>query len=177
MNLVLKSSGDPLQLAAPIRELVARLDPAVPVASVRSMEEVVASSIAAPRFTGALLGLFAALALALAGVGVYGVLSWAVGERTQEIGLRVALGADVRHVVRLVVAHALALVGGGLLLGLLLALALSRVIRSLLHEVAPADPITYLAVAAAVGAAAFVAAAVPAWRAARLEPAEALRYE
>jgi putative ABC transport system permease protein len=177
MNLVVKADQDPSALAGPIRAIVQRLDPGVPVADVRTMEEVVATSIAAPRFTGALLGLFAALALALAAVGVYGVLSYGVSERRQEIGVRVALGAGVHEVVRMVVREGATLVGAGLALGLALAFAVTRVMRTLLHGVAPVDPLTYLSVAAAVALIALAASALPAQRAARLDPALALREE
>ena len=177
MNLVVKADHDPSVLAAPIRAIVQRLDPNVPVADVRTMEDVVASSIAASRFTGALLGLFATLALALAAVGVYGVLSYGVSERRQEIGVRVALGASAREVVGMVVREGAMLVGAGLLLGIVLAAAVTRVMRTLLHEVAPVDPATYLLVAAAVALIALLASALPAQRAARLDPAVALRAE
>jgi predicted permease len=177
MNLVVKAAGDPLALAAPIRAVVRRLDPSVPVADLRTMEDVVAMSIAAPRFTGALLGLFALLSLALASAGVHGVLSYAVSERRQEIGVRSALGATARDIVGMVVREGAVLVGAGLALGLVLAFAVTRVMRSLLHEVAPADPTTYLVVAATVALTALLAAALPARRAARVDPALALREE
>jgi predicted permease len=177
MNLVVKAGGDPLALAAPIRDVVRRLAPEVAVANVRSMDEVVRSSIAAPRLTGSLLVLFASLALALAAVGVYGVLSYGVSERSAEIGVRMALGARPRDVHRLVLGEAAALAGAGIGGGLFAAFALARLMRSLLHEVGPADPLTFGAVAVVLGGTALLAAFVPAHRAARLAPAAALRRE
>jgi ABC-type antimicrobial peptide transport system permease subunit len=177
MNLVVKAGDHAQALVAPIRTIVRRLDPSVPVADVRTMEDVVATSIAAPRFTGALLGLFALLSLALASAGVHGVLSYGVSERRQEIGVRAALGASARDIVRMVVREGAALVGAGLALGLMLAFAVTRLMRSLLHEVAPADPATYVVVAATVALTALLASAIPAQRAARVDPASALREE
>jgi predicted permease len=177
MNLVVKAEGDPLALAAPVRGIVRRLAPDVAIANVRSMDEVVRSSIAAPRLTGALLVVFASLALALAAVGVYGVLSYGVSERSAEIGVRMALGARPADVQRLVLGEAAVLAGAGIGAGTLAAFAVARLMRSLLHEVGPADPLTFLAVAVVLAGTALIAAFVPAWRAARLAPAVALRHE
>ena len=177
MSLVVKADGDPLELAAPIRDVVRRLAPDVAVANVRAMDEVVRGSIAAPRVTGALLVVFASLALALAAVGVYGVLSYGVSERSAEIGVRMALGARPADVQRLVLGEAATLAGAGIGAGLFAAFAFARLMRSLLHEVGPADPLTFAAVAAVLGATALLAAFLPAHRAARLAPATALRHE
>jgi putative ABC transport system permease protein len=141
------------------------------------MDEVVRGSIAAPRVTGALLVVFASLALALAAVGVYGVLSYGVSERSAEIGVRMALGARPADVQRLVLGEAATLAGAGIGAGLFAAFAFARLMRSLLHEVGPADPLTFAAVAAVLGATALLAAFLPAHRAARLAPATALRHE
>jgi len=175
MNLVLRSDGDPLALAPAVRALVRSLAPEVAVANVRTMDDVVAGSIAAPRLTGALLAVFTGLALALAAVGVYGVLSYAVSERSGEIGVRMALGARPLDVQRLVLREAAALAGVGITTGLLGALALARLMRSLLHEVSPADPATFVVVGAVLAGVALLAAFLPARRAARLEPAAVLR--
>jgi putative ABC transport system permease protein len=178
LNLVVKAAGgDPAALGAPLRAALQRLDPRIPLAGVMSLEEVVAASVATPRFAGSLLGLFAALALALAAVGVFGVLSCVVSERTPEIGLRVALGAEGRHLRRLVFGEGLGLVAAGVGAGLVLAFALTRVMRRLLHEVAPADPLTFLVVAAVLGLVGLAAAWWPARRASRVDPMTALRYE
>ena len=178
MNVVVKvDRGDPTTLGAPLHAALQRLDPRIPLAGVSSLEDVVAVSSAAPRFAGSLLGLFAALALALAAVGVFGVLSCVVSERTPEIGLRVALGAEGRHLRRLVLGEGLGLVAAGVGAGLVLAFALTRVMRRLLHEVAPADPLTFTVVAGVLGLVGLLAAWWPARRASRVDPMTALRYE
>jgi predicted permease len=177
MALVVKSVGDPLALVGPIREVVRRLDPTVPVARVRTLASVVAGSIAAPRLASLVLSLFAVVAVALCAVGVYGVLAMGVAERRQEIGVRLALGAEAAAVGRLVLGEGLAAVGAGLGLGLAAAALLSRLLVSLLHGVRPLDPATYLAVAIALGVVALGAGLLPALRAARTDPAIALRAE
>src|SRR6185295_18004423 len=177
MNLLVKTAGDPRALAAPVRSILRRLDPRIPLAGVQTLDDVVAASAAAPRFAGGLLAVFAGLALALAAVGVFGVLSYVVSERTPEIGIRVALGAERGHLRRLVLGEGLALVGGGVASGLLLSLALTRVMRGLLHEVAPSDPLTFLSAAVVLGLAGLTAAWLPARRASRVDPLTALRHE
>jgi predicted permease len=177
MALVVKTDGDPLALAGAIRDVVRRLDPAVPVSSVRTLEAVVASSIVAPRLASLVLGLFAALALLLCAVGVYGVLAMGVAERRQEIGVRLALGAQAATVGRLVLREGLAAVGCGLAIGLALAAFLSRFLVSLLSGVKPLDPGSYLLVAAGLAAVAVLSGLVPALRAARTDPAIALRAQ
>jgi putative ABC transport system permease protein len=177
MALLVKTAGDPLALSGPIREAVRRLDPTVPVARVRTLASVVTGSIAAPRLASLVLSLFAIVAVVLCAVGVYGVLAMGVAERRQEIGVRMALGAEAAAVSRLVLGEGLAAVGAGLTLGLAAAALLSRFLGGLLHGVRPLDPATYLAVAAALGAVALVAGLLPALRAARTDPAIALRAE
>jgi predicted lysophospholipase L1 biosynthesis ABC-type transport system permease subunit len=178
MNLVVKTSvADPMALAAPIRGILQRLDPGVPMAAARTMEDVVLASKATPRFAGNLLGLFAGLALALAAVGVYGVLSYAVSERTPEIGVRMALGARPGLVQRLVIAQGVARVGLGLLCGALLAVALTRLMSSLLYGVPSSDPVTFAAVAAILLGVGLAATWWPSLRAARVDPMTALRHE
>jgi putative ABC transport system permease protein len=177
MALVLKAEGDPLALAAAVRSVARRIDADVPVSRVRTMNEVVASSIAAPRLAARVLGLFAAVAFALCAVGVYGVLAYGVAERRQEIAVRLALGARPSQVSGLVLAEGLAAVGVGLAGGLLAAAVVSRSLGSLLHEVKPVDPATYAAVALGLSAVALLAGLVPAVRATRTDPANALRQE
>jgi ABC-type antimicrobial peptide transport system permease subunit len=135
----------------------------------------VATALATPRLTGFLLGVFAAIALALAGVGIYGVLAYLVSQRTQEIGIRLALGADRSQVLAMVLRQGLSLAAVGTVVGLIGAFALTRLIRSLLYEVRPDDPLTFAAVATALLLVALTASFLPARRASRLPPTIALR--
>ncbi|MEP6767283.1 MAG: ABC transporter permease [Acidobacteriota bacterium] len=175
MTLVVRTKGDPLSLAGPIRFAVRALDPALPVADVRSMQAVVGASVATPRLTASLLSIFAVLALALAAVGVSGVLAYLVSRRRREIGIRMALGATRGRVLRLILRGGLAWPGSGIAAGLLAAFFLTRLMSSVLYGVAPRDPATFALVAVILFAVAFVASAIPALRAARVEPWEALR--
>ena len=177
MTLVMKAQGDPKALANPVRQAIRELDPSLPVAAVRTMDEVVAATLSAPRFTGMLLGVFAALALALSAIGIYGVLSYVVSRRTREIGIRVAIGAGRGQVLRLVLGSGVGLALVGIVLGLAAAASLSRVMTTLLHDVQPGDPATYAAVAAALTIVAIVASLIPAWRATRVDPVKALKAE
>jgi putative ABC transport system permease protein len=142
-----------------------------------TMDAMVAESISKPRFRMLLIGSFAGLALILALVGVYGVMSFVITQRTSEFGLRVALGAKPADVVALVLSCALRLAVVGLAIGLLLSLAAGRVIASMLFELKPTDAVTYIAVLLAVTPVILLAAAIPAWRAARIDPLTALRQE
>ncbi len=177
MTLALRSPGDPAAVAAAIRDAVWSVDRSLPVYDLGTMDELRVESIAATRFSTMLLTAFGALALLLAAVGVYGVISYGVSQRTQEIGIRVALGADDRRVLSLVVGHAAALTGAGLVLGLTGALALSSVIAGLLFQVSPTDPPTLAAGVVLLSLVALLAAVVPARRAARVDPAIALRAD
>jgi putative ABC transport system permease protein len=177
MFLVVRSSVDPAGLARAVRSQVAGLDPLLPLARVRTMDELLGQSVAEPRFRTTLLGIFAATALLLAAVGIYGVLSYTVGQRTQEIGIRMALGARRRDVLALVLGQGMALAGIGVAIGLAAALALSRVLAGLLFGVSPADPATFGAVSLVMVAAALLACYVPARRATRVDPMVALRSE
>jgi putative ABC transport system permease protein len=177
MYLVVRSSVDPAGLAPALRAQVAELDPLLPMARVFTMDELLKRSVAEPRFRTTLLGIFAVMALLLAVLGIYGVLSYTVGQRTQEIGIRMALGAQRRDVLALVLGQGMALAGLGVAIGLASATALCRVLAGLLFGVGPTDPVTFGAVSLVMAAAALLACWVPARRATRVDPIVALRAE
>jgi len=177
MTLVVRAAGDPMALVGPIRARVRRLDPNLPIASVRPMTEVVDSSLATPRLTGSLLALFAGLAIVLAAIGVSGVLAYLVSRRRREIGIRMALGASRTNVLGLVIGRGLIYASAGIAAGVLAALFLTRLMEGLLYGVTPRDPITFAAVALLLLGIAVAASAVPAVRAARVDPLQALRSE
>jgi len=177
MRLLVRAEGDPLSLIAAVRREVAALDPGLPVYGVRRMDEVLAGAAGPERFRTVLLGGFAALALVLTAVGVYGVTAYTVALRTHEMGVRVALGAPRARLVGLVVGQGMALVGGGALVGLILALGLTRFLASLLYGVGATDPGTFVAVGLVLLAATLAACILPARRAARVDPILALRRE
>ena len=175
--VLVRTSGDPAAAAGALRRVVRELDPLLPLFGVEPLTETIGHSIAQRRFTMLVLGVFAAVALLLAAVGVHGVLSHAVARRTREIGIRMALGADPRGVRALVVSEGAALAGVGIAVGLAAALALSRLLTTLLFGVSDRDPAIYAGSALALGAVALVATVLPARRAARVDPMEALRSE
>jgi predicted permease len=177
MTLVVKTAGEPMQALPAIRHALAGIDRSVPIAAARPMTDVVSGAIAAPRFTGWLLGLFAVTALTLAAIGIYGVLSYLVTQRTREIGIRVAVGAGPAEVLRLVVGRGLALALTGVAIGVVVALVASRVMESLLFGIEPRDPATFIGVPVVLTVVALVASIVPAIRAARVDPIVALRTE
>ena len=172
--VVARTTGDPLSVAGAVRHEIRQMDASLPVASVRSMNDVVAAALATPRLTGFLLGVFGAIALALAAVGIYGVLAYLVSQRTQEIGIRLAIGADRSQVLGMVLRQGLSLAAVGIVVGLIGAFALTRLMQSLLYEVRPNDPITFVAVAAALLLIALAASFLPARRATRVSPTIAL---
>ena len=177
MTLVVRSSLEPSALATAITREVHSIDPELPVSRVRTMEEFLADSVAQPRFTTLLLAAFASLAMALALVGVYGVMSYTVSQRTREIGVRMALGASRHDVVWMVVRHGMALASAGIVVGLGGAAAGTRLMERLLFGVTATDMVTFIAAAAVLGVATLVATYVPARRAARVAPVTALRSE
>jgi putative ABC transport system permease protein len=177
LTLVVRTWEDADTLAGTIRAAAAYADREVPIAQARTMDEVLASALAQPRVYAALLGCFAALALALASVGLYGVVSYTVAQRTHEMGIRVALGADRRHLVRLVLRQGLVLSLAGTATGLLGAIALTRVLTHVVPTVRPGDPLTLASVAALLVAVALAASLPPARRASRIDPLVALRHE
>jgi putative ABC transport system permease protein len=175
--VVARTAGGPLSMAGAIRNEIRQMDAGVPIASVRSMREVVATSLAVPRLTGFLLGAFAAIALALAAVGIYGVVAYLVSQRTQEIGIRLAMGAERSQVLGMVLRHGLSLATAGIVIGLAGAFALTRLMASQLYQVRASDPFTFAAVAALLMLVALGASVLPARRATRVSPTVALRAE
>jgi predicted permease len=177
VSLVIRTQGDPLSLVGGVRKEVNALDPDQPIAAIRPMTEWVAMSAAGARYRTTLLGLFALLAMILAATGIYGVMSYSVAQRTQEIGVRMALGARPFDVLKLVVRQGMILALIGVVVGLVGALALTRVMSSLLFGVTERDPITFGVVAGLLIVVAFIACFVPARRATKVDPLVALRYE
>jgi putative ABC transport system permease protein len=174
-TLVVRTTGDPGALAGPVEAELRAAAPELPLPRVRTMKEVLAEAIGQDRFDTLLLGVLAAVALVLAGVGVYAVMAYAVGRRTHEIGVRMALGARKARVLAMVVGEGLRLALAGSAIGLAGALALSRLLRGALHQVSPTDPATFAAAALLLFAVAIVASLVPALRAARVDPMRTLR--
>ena len=176
-DLVVKTDVDPSSLAAPVRNAIWEIDKDQPVSNIQTMEEILADSIARQRFSMLLLAIFAAVALVLAGVGIYGVMSYSVAQRTREIGIRMALGAQTGAVLKLAVGYGMKLVLAGLVIGLIAAFALTRVMSTLLFGVTATDPATFTLISLLLIAVAVVASYIPARRATRVNPIIALRYE
>jgi len=176
-SLVVRASGDPLRLAKPVRDAIASIDRTVAVSQVDTMEDVVSRSNARPRFYLLLLGSFAAVAVVLAALGIYGVMSYSVSRRFHEIGIRMALGAERADVVRLVVGEGMRVAAVGAAAGLAGALLLTRLMASLLYGVRATDPATFIGVALLLTAVALGASWIPARRATRVDPLTALRHE
>jgi predicted permease len=177
MNVVLRTSTDPATLASAVNHELHEIDRDLPMYRVVTMEQRVAESLSRRRFTTVLLALFAGVALALATIGIYGVMAYLVSQGTREIGIRMALGATQHAVLRLVVRQGMVLALCGVMIGLIAALALSRLISGLLFGVRPSDPFTFAAIALLLCAVAMVASYIPARRAARIDPMISLRSE
>ena len=177
MTLVVRSSGDPTALAAALRDEVAAVDKDQPLSEIDIMEQLFAKAVAPQRFNLMLVGIFAALALTLATVGVYGVIAYSVTQRAQEMGVRLALGANSRDILRLVIGQAMRVSLLGVGLGLVAAVGLTRVMSSLLFEVSSTDPVVFVGLAVVLIAVTLVASYIPARRATKVDPLVALRYE
>jgi putative ABC transport system permease protein len=177
MTLVVRTTTDPHTLVTAVQNEVRAMDQELPVFNVKTMEEYISATVAAPRFNTTLLVIFASVALVLTIVGLYGVMSYSVAQRTNEIGIRMALGAQTRDVLRLIVSQGFKLVLLGLALGMVGAFALMRVLASLLFGVSARDPYTFGAVAIVLASVALLACYIPARRASRVDPLQALRYE
>jgi predicted permease len=172
-----RTAGDPGTIGDAIRREVQAVDPDVPVFAVRTMEEVVARSMAERRFALEILGVFAVIALLLASIGIYGVMAYTFSQRTHEIGIRIALGAQRSHILRMALGEGMILVALGLAAGLFGALLLTQFLRSMLYAVKPTDPVTFVAIAALLTSVALLACFIPARRATRVDPLVALREE
>jgi putative ABC transport system permease protein len=177
MTILVRTSNDPLALLSAIRNQLQQLDPELPMASVATMDQLLADSLSRSRFTMLLLGMFAVIALVLAAVGVYGLIAYSVTQRTQELGIRMALGAQRRDVFGLVLAEGTRLTLLGIAIGVLAALVLSRLLAALLFGVSATDPLTFAGVAGLLVVVALLACYIPARRATRVDPMVALRYE
>jgi putative ABC transport system permease protein len=177
MNLYLRTDGDPAQVMASAQRELRAMDPLVPVINPLTVGEVIDQSLFAPKLAAALLGVMGVIALVLASVGLYGVLAFRVAQRSREIGLRMALGAGRREVLRMVLVSAMSVVGVGVGIGLVAAFAVSRAVSSLLFGISTSDPTTFLGVTVLLSGVALIASTIPALRASRVDPLVALRYQ
>ncbi|HKY42654.1 MAG TPA: ABC transporter permease [Pyrinomonadaceae bacterium] len=177
INLLTRTDVEPTSLTSAVRGQITALNKDQPVFNVRTMDQIVAQSMAPRRFSMMLLAVFAVVALALASIGIYGMMSYSVAQRTREIGLRMTLGAQRGNVLRLVIGHGMKLALAGVLLGLVAALALTRTMKNLLFGVSATDPVTFVAIALLLALVALLACWVPARRATKVDPLVALRYE
>jgi len=177
MTIVARTKSDPGAIAGPLRAAVTSVDKSLPVYALKPMTEYLHDSLSRRRFNLVLLSVFGGVALLLAAIGIYGVISYGVTQRTHEMGIRMALGAKPRDVLRLVVRQAMVLALGGVGIGILASLALTRLMKSLLFSISVTDPLTFIAIAVLMSLIALVACLVPAWRATKVDPLVALRYE
>jgi len=177
MSLIIRTTTDPLSVIPAVRREVQTLDPNQPVFNVSTMEKTLDQSLATERLSMALLAVLASLALILSAVGIYGVMSYTVTQRTHEIGIRMAIGAQRRDVFRMVIGRGMVLVLIGVALGLIGAFSLTRLMRTMLFGVAPTDPATFVTIAVLLTGVALVACYVPGRRATKVDPLVALRYE
>jgi putative ABC transport system permease protein len=177
MILAVRTSADPRSVTASVRKEILAVDPDQPVSNIRTMNDVISTSVAAQRLSTTMLGIFAGIALVLAAVGIYGVMSYAVTQRTHEIGIRMALGAQRRDVLRMIIKEGMTLAILGVGIGLVASFALTRVMSSLLYDVSVTDPLTFIGLSLLLSVVALLACGIPARRATRVDPMVALRYE
>jgi ABC-type antimicrobial peptide transport system permease subunit len=176
-NLIVRADGDATALASAVRAAVQAIDPSLPVSRIRTLDDVIGASLAQRRFNMSLLLVFAGIALVLAIAGIYGTVAYAVAQRTQEIGIRVALGATAREILRLVLLDALKPVAGGLVLGIVAALALTRALERMVYGVSTTDAVTFVSLPLLLALVAMIASWLPALRATRVDPMVALRMD
>lgn len=176
-SFVLRTTGDPLLLSEAVRREMRQLDPGLPIRNLRTMDQLVGRSVAPQRFNLSLLTFFSGLGLLLAAVGIYGVMSYSVSQRTREIGLRMALGAQARDVLALIVKKSMALALVGVAIGLVASIALTRLLKNLLFGVSPTDPVTLAGVALLLTVVSLLVSYIPARRATKVDPLIALRSE
>jgi ABC-type antimicrobial peptide transport system permease subunit len=177
VTFVIRTTSNPLDLAPAVRRAVWEIDHDQPVIQMRTMENVISESIWRQHFCASMLGIFAAIALVLSAAGIYGVLSYSVSQRTYEIGIRAALGATRRDILRMVVGEGLLLTLIGVGAGILAALGLTRLLGSLLYGVRPRDPLTFVALSLVLTAVALLAVYIPGRQAANVDPMAAVRHE
>jgi len=177
MTIVVKGNGDPNQLIAAARNQVRTLDPDQPIYNIRTMDEIRGESVAPQRLNLMLLSIFAGIAFVLAIVGIYGVMSYAVTQRTHEIGIRMAIGAQPRDVFKMILGQGMLLTVIGMVAGLVGAFALTRLMATMLFSIKPTDPLTFAVVAVLLVAVALIACYIPGRRATKVDPVNSLRYE
>jgi putative ABC transport system permease protein len=175
MTLVVRTAGDPNAVNTEVQRVIGSIDPALAAGNVMSLDRMLSGSLAPQRITAAMLTVFAGIAVILAVIGIYGVMSYSVNQRTHEIGIRMALGAQQGDVVRRILRHGLLLAGIGIVIGTAGSYAVTRSMATLLHEVSPTDPLTFVGVAVVLGAVALLGSWLPARRAAAVDPVVALR--
>src|SRR3989442_10444685 len=177
MSVVVRSTVEPASLTPEVRRIVAEVDKSAPVSEVKTMEHIVNEAVTEPRFNLFLLGLFSGIALLLSAAGIYGVTAYSVTQRTHEFGIRMALGAQVGDVLKLIIRQGMLLISVGIAVGLLASFALTRLLRTLLFGVSVTDPLTFVAITLLLSVVALVACYIPARRATKVDPLIALRYE
>jgi putative ABC transport system permease protein len=177
MSVVVRTAVEPASLAPDVRRIVAEVDKSAPVSEVKTMEHIVSESVTQPRFNLFLLGLFGGIALLLSAAGIYGVTAYSVTQRTHEFGIRMALGAQVGDVLRMILGQGMLLIVAGIVVGLVASFALTRLMKSLVFGVSVTDPLTFVAITLLLSVVALIACYIPARRATKVDPLVALRYE